>query len=50
MDSWKDQLRAVPGISDVTIQGIPDQEIRIDLDTQKMQQYNVSWPQITSGH
>ena len=49
MDSWKDQLRAVPGISDVTIQGIPDQEIRVDLDTQKMQQYNVSWPQITSA-
>ena len=49
MDSWKDQLRAVPGISDVTIQGIPDQEIRVDLDTQKMQQYKVSWPQITSA-
>ncbi|MFJ8246751.1 efflux RND transporter permease subunit [Peribacillus asahii] len=49
MDSWKDQLRAVPGISDVTLQGIPDQEIRIDLDTQKMQQFNVSWPQITQA-
>lgn len=49
MDSWKDQLRAVPGISDVTIQGIPDQEIRVDLDTQKMQQYNVSWSQITQA-
>ena len=49
MDSWKDQLRAVPGISDVTIQGVPDQEIRIDLDTQKMQQYKVSWPQITQA-
>ncbi|RFU68330.1 efflux RND transporter permease subunit [Peribacillus saganii] len=49
MDSWKDQLRAVPGISDVTIQGIPEQEIRVDLDTQKMQQYNVSWPQVTQA-
>lgn len=49
MDSWKDQLRTVPGISDVTIQGIPDQEIRVDLDTQKMQQYNISWPQITQA-
>ncbi|HWO98217.1 MAG TPA: efflux RND transporter permease subunit [Bacillus sp. (in: firmicutes)] len=49
MDSWKDQLRAVDGIADVTIQGIPDQEIRIDLDTQKMQQYNISWPQITQA-
>ncbi|KMY51913.1 efflux RND transporter permease subunit [Peribacillus loiseleuriae] len=49
MDSWKDQLRAVPGISDVTIQGLPEKEIRIDLDTQKMKQYNVSWPQVTQA-
>lgn len=49
MESWKDQLRAVPGISDVTIQGIPEQEIRVNLDTQKMQQYNISWPQVTQA-
>ena len=35
MKSWKDQLRTVNGISDVTITGLPDQEIGIDLDTQK---------------
>lgn len=46
MDSWKDQLRAVPGVADITIQGIPEQEIRIDLDTQKMKLFNVSWPQV----
>ncbi|PLT35771.1 efflux RND transporter permease subunit [Bacillus sp. V5-8f] len=49
MDTWKDQLRAVSGIADVNIQGIPEQEIRVDLDTQKMQQYNVSWPQVTQA-
>lgn len=49
MDSWKDQLRAVPGIADVAIQGIPEQEIRVNLDTQKMQQYNIAWPQVTQA-
>lgn len=46
MTSWKDQLRTIPGISDVTISGLPDQEIRVDLDTQKMQQFNISWQQV----
>lgn len=49
MESWKDKLRTVDGIADVTISGLPDQEIRIDLDTQKMQQYNLTWSQISSA-
>ncbi|MFJ8234706.1 efflux RND transporter permease subunit [Ureibacillus sp. NPDC094379] len=49
MDSWKDQLRAVPGIADIDIQGLPDQEIRVNLDTQKMQQYNISWSQVSQA-
>lgn len=46
MLSWKDQLRSVPLISQVTIKGIPDQEVRIDIDTEKLQQYNLSWQQV----
>lgn len=49
MDSWKDQLRTLEGIEDVTISGLPTQEIRIELDTQKMQQFNVTWGQISSA-
>lgn len=49
MDSWKDQLRTLEGIEDVSISGLPDQEISIKLDTQKMQQYNVTWGQISSA-
>lgn len=49
MTTWKDQLRAVPGISDVSIQGLPEQEIQINLDTQKMQQFNVTWGQISQA-
>lgn len=49
MDSWKEQIRTLEGIEDVTISGLPDQEIRIELDTQKMQQFNVTWGQISSA-
>jgi len=43
MNTWRDQLRSVPGITSVEIQGIPDQQVRIDLDMAKLQQYNISW-------
>ncbi|MEC0236061.1 efflux RND transporter permease subunit [Paenibacillus kribbensis] len=49
MNKWKDQLKTVSGISQVNIQGIPDQEIRISLNTQKMQQYNLSWEQVVQA-
>lgn len=49
MITWKDRLRAVPGIADVTINGLPDQEIQVNLDTQKMQQFNIAWPQVISS-
>ncbi|WP_046213151.1 efflux RND transporter permease subunit [Paenibacillus wulumuqiensis] len=46
MNTWRDQLRSVPGITSVEIQGIPDQQVRIDLDMAKLQQYNISWETI----
>ncbi|WP_025718000.1 efflux RND transporter permease subunit [Paenibacillus polymyxa] len=49
MNKWKDQLKTVSGVSQVNIQGIPDQEVRISLDTQKMQQYNISWEQVVQA-
>lgn len=49
METWRDQLRTVDGIADVTIEGLPEREIRIDLDTEKMRQFNVSWGQISQA-
>ena len=49
MDTWKDQIRKVNGVSDVVFTGLPEQEIRIDLDTQKLQQYNLSWSQVSNS-
>ena len=49
MDTWKDQIRKVNGVSDVVFTGLPEREIRIDLDTQKLQQYNLSWSQVSNA-
>lgn len=41
--SWKEQLRAVPGVAEVQVVGLPKQEIRIELDTAKLEQYGIPW-------
>ncbi|MBO8165398.1 MAG: efflux RND transporter permease subunit [Brevibacillus sp.] len=46
LENWKDQLRTIPNVADVTIQGLPEQEVRIDVDTQKLHQYGISWTQV----
>ncbi|UFJ40229.1 efflux RND transporter permease subunit [Brevibacillus humidisoli] len=46
LENWKEQLRTIPNVADVTIQGLPEQEVRIDVDTQKLQQYAISWTQV----
>lgn len=49
MDTWKDQIQKVNGVSDVVFTGLPEREIRIDLDTQKLQQYNLNWSQVSNA-
>lgn len=46
LKSWKDQLRTIPNVADVSIEGLPEEEIRIDVDTQKLNQYGLSWSQV----
>ncbi|MER2190019.1 MAG: efflux RND transporter permease subunit [Solibacillus sp.] len=49
MDTWKDQIRKVNGVSEVTFTGLPEREIRVDIDTKKLQQYNLNWSQISNA-
>lgn len=46
LKSWKDQLRTIPNVADVTIDGLPEQEVRIDVDTQKLSHYGLTWGQV----
>ncbi|BCZ45452.1 nodulation protein NolG [Clostridium gelidum] len=43
IDKWKDQIKTVQGVADVTVVGLPEKQVRVDLDTQKMYNYGVSW-------
>ncbi|MDP4098612.1 efflux RND transporter permease subunit [Paenibacillus sp. P96] len=49
MTTWEDQLGALDGVSNVTISGLPEQEVRIDIDTQKLQQYHLPWGQVVQA-
>ncbi|EHQ89464.1 efflux RND transporter permease subunit [Desulfosporosinus youngiae] len=46
---WKDQLRTLPNVADVSIMGLPDQEIRIDVDTHKINQLEIPWTQVAGA-
>ncbi|WP_312109449.1 efflux RND transporter permease subunit [Brevibacillus reuszeri] len=44
--SWKDQLRTLPNVADVLVEGLPKQEVHIEVDTQKLSQYGITWGQV----
>src|SRR5690606_1319488 len=46
LQSWRDQLRTIPNVADVTIEGLPKEEIHIEIDTQKLNQYGLTWTQV----
>ncbi|MDQ0492639.1 multidrug efflux pump subunit AcrB [Paenibacillus brasilensis] len=47
--TWKDQLNTIPGVSNVKFNGLPDQEVRVQIDNQKLQQYHLSWGQVAQA-
>ncbi|MEF2966435.1 efflux RND transporter permease subunit [Paenibacillus sp. M1] len=49
MIQWRDQIRTVKGVASVEIDGIPDQEVRMQIDTQKLQQYGVPWEMVVQA-
>ncbi len=49
INGWKDQLRTIQGVSDVTIVGLPEKQVKVDLDTQKLYNYGVTWKQVTAA-
>lgn len=47
--TWKDQLNTLSGVSSVKFNGLPDQEVRVQIDNQKLQQYHLSWGQVAQA-
>lgn len=46
MVTWKDQLRTVPGVAGVDIRGLPEREVRVEVDAQKLGQLGIPWEQV----
>lgn len=43
LEAWKEQLRTVPGVSSVEIVGLPEQEVKVQLDLEKLAGYRLPW-------
>ncbi|MCZ8513415.1 efflux RND transporter permease subunit [Paenibacillus filicis] len=43
MEIWKKQLGTVAGVSSVEIVGLPDQEVAVTLDTDKLDSFRLPW-------
>ncbi len=46
VEDWKQQLRAIPNVAEVQIQGLPDKEVRMEIDLEKLSAYHLSWTQV----
>ncbi|UJF31371.1 efflux RND transporter permease subunit [Paenibacillus hexagrammi] len=42
-ENWKEQLRTVSGVSSVEVIGLPDQQIKVELDPAKLEKYRLNW-------
>jgi len=49
IDRWKDQLKTVQGVTNITVVGMPEKQVRVDLNTQKMYNYGLSWKQVSAA-
>lgn len=46
---WRDQIQTVKGVAGVQIDGIPGQEVAVQIDTQKLQQYGIPWEMVVQS-
>ncbi|MTV49765.1 MMPL family transporter [Heliobacillus mobilis] len=49
IQNWKDQLRTIPNVSNVTVTGLPDEEVRVTVDSQKLRNFGLSWGQVLNA-
>lgn len=44
--SWKNRLSSIEGVSQILVQGLPDQEVKVQVDAHKLQQFQITWEQV----
>lgn len=42
-EQWKNELRSVTGVSSIQINGLAEQQVRIELDMEQLERYQLSW-------
>jgi multidrug efflux pump subunit AcrB len=47
--NWKDQLRTIPHVAEVSIDGLPEKQVRVEIDTQKLLQYGINSNLVTGA-
>ncbi|WP_458414480.1 efflux RND transporter permease subunit [Schinkia sp. CFF1] len=49
MEVWQQTLRGIPNVAEVQIDGLPDKEVRIDINVEKLAAYSLSWTQVVNA-
>ncbi len=49
IEDMKNGFKTIAGVADVTVIGMPAKQVRVDLDTQKLFNYGVSWGQVAAA-
>lgn len=49
LNSWKDQLYTIRNISGVTLIGLPEKEVIVDLYPGKLSEYAITWQQVANA-
>ena len=49
IEDLQNTLKTIEGVADVTVIGLPEKQVRVDLDTQKLFNYGVSWGQVAAA-
>lgn len=45
----KDELKGLPGVAEIQREGIPDREVRVTLDLERMARFNLTWGQVSDA-
>ena len=49
IEDLKNEFKTIAGVAEVTVIGMPEKQVRVDLDTQKLFNYGVSWGQVAAA-
>jgi len=45
----KDELKGLPGVAEIQREGLPDREVQVVLDLERMARYNLTWSRVSEA-